>query len=87
MTLYIRADHLDRAAQDFQSINILVDLITSHVANADIFDPDELDERDRIIHALIAVSDIAENAHARTTAALASAYMKPHDFKGESFKA
>lgn len=84
MGLYIKADHLDRAAQDFQSINTLIDFIAEKIINDDLTEPEE---RERIVHAMIAISDIAEDAHARTTAALASAYMKPHNFDGESFKA
>lgn len=84
MALYVKADNLDRAAQDFQSLNTLIDLIATQIINTDMTDRDELD---RIVHAMIAISDIAEDAHARTTAALASAYMKPHNFDGESFKA
>lgn len=83
MTLYIKANHLDRAAQDFQSINTLIDFIAEKIINDDLTEPEE---RERIVKAMIAISDIAEDAHARTTAALASAYMKPHDFTGESFK-
>lgn len=83
MTLYIKADHLDRAAQNFQSINTLIDFIAEKIITDDLTEPEE---RDRIVNALIAVSDIAETAHARTTAALASS-ISPHDFDGPSFRA
>lgn len=85
MTLYIKADHLDRAAQDLKNINVLTNMIAEHIINAG--DLEEPEGREYIVNALIAISDIAEDAHARTTAALASAYMKPHNFSGESFKA
>ena len=84
MTLYIKADHLDRAAQDFQSINTLIDFIAEKIINDDLTEPEE---RERIVKAMIAISDIAEDAHARTASALASACMEPHDFTDESFKA
>ena len=41
MTLYIKADHLDRAAQDLKNINVLTNMIAEHIINAgDLEEPE-----------------------------------------------
>ena len=84
MKLYVAADHLDRASQDLKNINVLIDMVTEHIINAG--DLEEPEGRETIVHAMLALSDIAEDAHARAAAALASCTISPHDFSGDSFR-
>lgn len=86
MELYINIAALERANAAFETTAAVLNLLIEKV--------DDLGEdlsnqyaRDQVSNVLYGISALLEQAHTEAETAIARAYVSPHEFKGESFKA